>query len=70
MAGENIMLAAQSLGLGSCIVGLGTPVTGDPEIVQGLELGEGEMIQAAIVVGYPAIVPEPPAKRPPTVKWI
>ena len=42
----------------------------EKQLVQELELGEGEMIQAAIVVGYPAIVPEPPTKRPPVVKWI
>jgi len=70
MVCQNMMLAAQALGLGSCIVGFGAGVTGDEEIVEGLGLKENERIYGPVVVGYPAIVPEPPPKRPPTVKWI
>jgi nitroreductase len=67
---ENMMLAAHSLGLGTCIVGFGAQVTGDPAIVEALELQEREKIHGPIVVGYPRIVPEAPPKRAPVVKWI
>ena len=69
-AAQNMMLAAHSLGLGSCIVGFGAQVTHDAEIVEALELKENEKIYGPIVVGYPEIVPEPPPKKPPVVKWI
>ena len=76
MACQNMMLAAHSLGLGSCIVGFGANVTHDPEIVEALELPvpfrvtEKEKIVGALVFGYPEIHPEPPKKKPPVVKWI
>lgn len=53
LACENIMLAATSLGLGSCYVGFGMMVTGNTEIVQALELTDGERIYGPIVLGYP-----------------
>jgi nitroreductase len=70
MVCQNMALAAQSLGLGSCIVGFGSMVKDDPEIVEALELRENERIYGPVVIGYPNIVPEPPVKRPPVVKWI
>lgn len=53
LACENIMLAATSLGLGSCYVGFGMMVTSNDEIVQALELKEGERIYGPILLGYP-----------------
>jgi nitroreductase len=70
MVCENMMLAAQSLGLGSCIVGFGAQVKGDPEIVERLELKENERIFGPVVFGYPQIDPAPPEKKPPQIKWI
>ena len=70
MVCQNMMLAAYSLGLGSCIVGFGAQVTGDAGIVEALELKENEKIFGPIVVGYPEISPEPPKKKAPVVKWI
>jgi len=77
LACENIMLAACSLGLGSCYVGFGSMVKGNAEIVQALELTEGERIYGPIVLGYPKDIPE---ARPldqhdsryvdPKIKWI
>jgi nitroreductase len=67
---ENMMLAAHSLGLGSCIVGFGAQVMDDPEIVAALEIRGAEKIHGPIVLGYPRIVPEAPPKKPPVVKWI
>ena len=70
MVCQNIMLAAYSLGLGNCWVGLGANIKTDPEIVEALELKERERIYGPILVGYPEIFPEPPPKKAPQVKWI
>lgn len=76
LACENIMLAATSLGLGSCYVGFGAMVTGNPEIVQALELAEGERIYGPILLGYPKDAPEKHFMDQhhtyiePTIKWI
>jgi nitroreductase len=70
MACENMMIAATALGLGSCAVGFGAQVTRDPEIVEALELKDNERIFGPMVFGHPEIIPEPPPKRPPVVKWL
>lgn len=71
MACENIMLAARSLGLGSCWVFFGQLALSDPEIRAALELAEGEKIYGPILLGYPqGDFPEGPEKKPPRVKWI
>jgi nitroreductase len=70
MVCENMMIAAQSLGLGSCIAGFGAFVTDDDEAREVLELKEGEAIYGPIVVGYPRISPEAPRKKEPVVKWV
>ena len=76
LACENIMLAATSLGLGSCYTGFGMMVKGNAEIVQALELTDGERIYGPILLGYPK---DDPRKRfmaqhknyvDPTIKWI
>jgi nitroreductase len=76
LACENIMLAARSLGLGSCYTGFGSMVKGNADVVQALELTEGERIYGPILLGYPKDDPE---KRfmdqhqnyvDPTIKWI
>jgi len=70
LACENIMLAAHSLGLGSCWVGFGSMVTDDAEIITLLELREDEKIFGPIVIGYPKVYPDPPQKKSPVVKWV
>ena len=74
LACQNIMIAAQSLGLGSCYVGFGSLVKGDADIVQTLELTDDEQIYGPIVLGYPKDIPEARAmlseKEKPKVKWI
>jgi nitroreductase len=70
LACENIMLAAYSLGLGTCWVQFGSLVTDNEEITKALELKEDEKIFGPIVVGYPRIIPEPPEKRQTEVKWL
>jgi len=70
LACENIMLAAYSLGLGSCWVGFGSMVTDDADIIKMLELRDDEKIYGPIVIGYPKVYPDPPQKKEPLVKWI
>ena len=74
LACENIMLAAVSLGLGSCYVGFGSMVKGDADVVQTLELKDDERIYGPILLGYPkdedtlAFVRQ--KKKEPMIKWI
>jgi nitroreductase len=80
LACENMIIAAQSLGLGSCYVGFGSMVKGNPEIVKALELTENEKIYGPILLGYPKLNPSAiitnalettrPNKKDPKVKWV
>jgi len=75
LACENIMIAATSLGLGSCYVGFGAMVTGNAEVVQTLELKDDERICGPILIGYPKDEPSAlasirPNKKEPAIKWI
>ncbi len=70
LACENMMLAAHSLGIGSCWVGFGSMVTDDEEIKRILELRDDEKIYGPILLGYPEGYPEKPQKKEPIVTWI
>lgn len=80
LACENMMIAAQSLGLGSCYVGFGGMIKGNPEVVAALELKEDEAVYGPILLGYPQQNPKPavaaalkviaPYKEAPVTKWI
>ena len=80
LACENIMIAAQSFGIGSCYVGFGAMVKGNPEIVQALELTDDEAIYGPVLLGYPkveltedvanALKTILPNKKDPVTKWI
>ena len=75
LACENIMIAATSLGLGSCYVGFGAMVKGDADVVKALELKDDERIYGPILLGYPkdeptALASIRPKKKEPMIKWI
>jgi len=70
LACENMMLAATSLGLGSCWVAFGAMVIDDPDVRGLLELKDGESIFGPILLGYPKTQPPRPPKKDPKVKWI
>ncbi|MEK6528580.1 MAG: nitroreductase [Nitrospirota bacterium] len=70
LACENMMLAAYSLGFGTCWVQFGSLVTDNKEITGALELKEDEKIFGPILVGFPKSIPEPPAKKAPEIKWL
>jgi nitroreductase len=70
LACENMMLAAYSLGLGSCWVQFGSLVIQNEEIKKALELKDDEKIFGPITIGYYKNTPEPPEKKPPEIKWL
>ncbi len=70
LACQNLMLAAHSLGLGSCWVKLGSLILDNAELVQALELKEGETIFGPILIGYPKETPSTPPKKAPVILWI
>ena len=75
LACENIMIAATSLGLGSCYVGFGAMVTGDADVVKALELSGNERIYGPILLGYPneessGLSSIRQKKKEPNIKWI
>ena len=53
LACENIMLAATSLGLGSCYMGFGAMVTSNVNVVKALKLADDERIYGPFLLGYP-----------------
>lgn len=55
LASQNILLAAHSLGLGSCMIGFAVEaIKRDKKIRQMLEIPEDESVYAVIALGYPA----------------
>lgn len=68
---QNIMLAAHSVGLGSCMVGAGRRgLAEDPDIIKALKLTTTETIYPPIVLGYPLTRPESPPKQSPNITWV
>ena len=71
IACQNMMLAARSLGVGSCWVHIGQLVTADPEVRTSLEIVEGEKVFGPIILGYPKDGFSEPGNKPPLpVKWL
>jgi len=70
LACENMMIAAHSLGLGSCWVGFGAMVTDNAEVRAILDLKEDETIFGPLLFGYPREHPDRPIKKEPLVKWL
>ncbi len=55
LASQNILLAAHSLGLGSCMIGFAVAaINRDTKIQRLLEITTAESVHAAIALGYPA----------------
>jgi nitroreductase len=53
MVCENLMVAAQSHGIGSCWVYFGQLVMDDPDVRLRLEMQGGEKVYGPILLGYP-----------------
>jgi len=71
-AAQNMMLAAWSLGVGSCWIGFAKFLESDPAVMQELKVPEGYHISAALTFGYPERVPQPPLRHPTAtvINWI
>lgn len=54
LAAENMMLAAQSLGIGSCWIGLAAGLGNDMEFLKEVGVPEGHKLIAPLIFGYPA----------------
>jgi nitroreductase len=53
LAAENMMLAAQSLGIGSCWIGLAAGLGYDVEFLKEVGVPEGHKLIAPLIFGYP-----------------
>ena len=72
-AAENMMLAAWSMGIGSCWIGFGKFLELDKEYMAKVGIGEGYEIAACLAFGYPQKVPKHALPRKPNagiIKWI
>jgi nitroreductase len=71
-AAENMMLAARSLGIGSCWIGLGMPLGSDTDVLQELKVPEDYRLMAPLIFGYPVkdIQLAPQRKEDVTLNWI
>jgi nitroreductase len=64
MAAQNMMLAAFSIGLGSCWIGTAVTIANDPKVKPTLGIPDDHEVHAAIIFGYPKGTPKAPAKKP------
>ena len=70
LAAANLMLTAHSLGLGSCWIGFAQSYCNSPEgrVMFGLDAGSETV--APIIIGYPAAIAPPVARKPPQIRWV
>jgi nitroreductase len=65
MAAQNMMLAAYTLGIGSCWIGTAVALANDPKVKNELGVPDDHDVHAAIIFGYPkGGFPKAPEKRP------
>jgi len=71
-AAENMMLAARSLGIGSCWIGFGMPLGSDTDVLQELKVSEDYRLMAPLIFGYPVkdVQLAPQRKEDVTLNWI
>ena len=69
LAIENLFLAAHARGLGTCYMGFLLLARDDPHVRQLLRVPEGHGLMAAAVIGYPAITPPAPPRKPVQIEW-
>ncbi len=69
-AAENMMLAAKSLGLGSCPIGMARYLTEEKDLVQKLDFDENYELIITLVFGYPDEKPEPKERNKDVVEWV
>jgi len=67
LAAENLMLAACTAGLGSCVIGLAVPALNSPEWKRLLDIPMELTAYAPILIGHPAEAAMPQTRKPPDV---
>lgn len=72
LAAENMMIAARALGIGSCWIGLGSPLGQVESIMKDLGVPEGYKLMACLIFGYPVKLLESTPKHDENVilNWI
>ncbi|HZD43186.1 MAG TPA: nitroreductase family protein [Methanomicrobiales archaeon] len=70
LCAENMMLAAWSLGIGSCWIGSATVMQRSPEMLSLLQIPEGFDIVSPLIFGYPAFVPEKVGRCEAAITWV
>jgi nitroreductase len=72
LAAENMMLAARSLGVGSCWIGLASPLGTDQEFREEIGVPENHVLIAPLIFGYPLKenTRAPPRDNEVLLKWI
>jgi nitroreductase len=71
-AAENMLIAARSLGIGSCWIGFGMPLGSDQNTLAELDVPEGYRLMVPLIFGYPVKDIETPPPRDADVifKWV
>jgi nitroreductase len=64
------MLAAYGEGLGSCWIGYAQRYLESPEGKDALGLPAAYVPVAPIIVGHPATMPAPVARKEPEIRWV
>jgi len=70
LAAQNLMLAAVSLGLGSCWIGFAQVWLNSPEGKDFLNLPREAEVVAPIIIGHPKAMPPAVPRKSPAVSWI
>ena len=69
LAAQNLMLGAWALGLGTCPIGLATPLFNRDEVKKELDVPTDWRAALPIVVGHPAGAVPTSSRRPAVVTW-
>ena len=71
-AAENMLIAARSLGIGSCWIGLGMPLGSDQNTLAELDVPEGYRLMVPLIFGYPVKDTQtgPPRDEEVIFKWV
>jgi nitroreductase len=67
LAAENLMLAACSMGLGSCVIGSALPALNNPGVKTEIGIPAGFTAVAPIIVGHPSGETPPTSRKEPKV---
>ncbi|MFI5385218.1 MAG: nitroreductase family protein [Fimbriimonadales bacterium] len=71
LAGQNLLLAAREMGLGTCVIGLAWPALGLSEVKRDLEIPDDYEAVLPVIVGHPKDFPPGHGqKQPEILSWI